>query len=178
MSNKRTIRRIAECGILMALALALSFFKITILPAGGSITLAILPLVLISARQGFLIGTLCGFAFGILLITNGATIVHPIQFLLDYPLAYSTIGFAGIIKWDTALKAITAITIASILKLHCHVIAGIVFFSKNQENFKEALTFCYAYNSGHLVPETIICAAIVWFIAMKHRELCSRQNLD
>ena len=162
----------------MALALALSFFKIFRLPSGGSVTLAILPLALISARQGFLIGSLCGFAFGILLLMNGATIVHPIQFLLDYPLAYSAIGLAGIIKWETALKAATATTLANIIKLHCHVIAGAVFFSQNKENFKEALTFSYAYNSGHLVPETIICAAIVWFIAMKHRELCSRQNLD
>jgi thiamine transporter len=178
MSNKKTIRRIAECGILMALALALSFFKIIKLPSGGSVTLAILPLVIISARQGFLIGSLCGFAFGILLLINGPYIVHPIQFLLDYPLAYSTMGIAGIIKWETSLKATTATTIANIIKFHCHVIAGVVFFSQSQKNFNEALTFSYAYNSGHLLPETIICAAIVWFIAMKHKELCSRQNLD
>ena len=176
MNNKDKIRRITECGVLMALALALSFFKIYRLPVGGSVSLGILPLLFISARQGFIIGTLCGFGFGILLITNGATIVHPIQFILDYPLAYACIGIAGIIKWDTGLKAATATTLANIIKLHCHVIAGAVFFAKNKDNFNESLVYSYGYNSGHIIIETIICAAIVWYIASKHRFLCSKQN--
>ena len=162
----------------MALGLALSFIKIYKLPFGGSASLGILPLLLIAARQGYKIGIACGFGFGFLLIMNGATIVHPVQFLLDYPLAYACIGLAGLVEWKTPLKAITATTISNIIKLHFHVIAGAVFFSDGNENFKEALASSYAYNCGHLVPETIICAAILGFIALKHRKLCSRQKPD
>ncbi len=175
MKNEK-IKRITDCGILMALALALSYWKIFKLPTGGSVSLGILPLLLIASRHGFLTGTICGFGFGFLLLTNGATVVHPLQFLLDYPLAYACIGIAGLIKWNNGLKAATATTLANIMKLHCHVIAGAVFFSKEAKNFKDALTFSYAYNCGHLIPETIICAAIVWYIALKHRNLCSQQK--
>ena len=160
----------------MAAALALSFFKLYRLPTGGSVSLGILPLFLISARQGPKIGTLCGFAFGILLIANGATIVHPIQFFLDYPLAYSCAGIAAIFKWDTGLKAATATTVANLIRLHCHVVAGAVFFSDTKENLGEALRFSYTYNCGHLIPETVICAIIAFYIASKHKSLCSRQD--
>lgn len=176
MSNRAKIQQITECGILMATALALSYVKIFNMPAGGSVSIGILPLLLIAARRGFKTGALCGFCFGFLLLTNGATILHPIQFLLDYPLAYAMIGFAGLFKWNTGLKAATATTVANLIRLQFHVVAGAVFFSKAKENFSEALAFSYAYNCGHLIPETIICAAIVWFIASKHQNLCSQQE--
>lgn len=175
--NRQIIRRITQCGILIAVALALSFFKLYRLPSGGSVSLGMLPLLLIAARYGVKTGAVCGFGFGILLIGNGATIVHPMQFLLDYPLAYSCAGLAGIMKWDRGLKAATATTVANLIRLHCHVIAGAVFFSNAKENFSEALALSYAYNCGHLIPETLICAAILWYIASKHQNLCSQQNL-
>ena len=178
MNKRYQIRRIAECGVLMALALALSFIKIFKLPNGGSVSLGTLPLVLIAARYGFRTSFICGILFGFLLVANGATFIHPIQFILDYPLAYSCISLAGLIKWENGLKAATAITMANIVKLQIHVIAGAIFFAKNKENIKEALIFSYGYNCGHLIPETIICAIIVWYIASKHRNLCSQQKLD
>ena len=98
--------------------------------------------------------------------------------MLDYPLAYASVGIAGLIKWNTGLKAATATTVANLIRLQFHVVAGAVFFSEAKENFSEALAFSYAYNCGHLIPETIICAAIVWFIASKHQNLCSQQEPD
>ena len=178
MSDRAKIQQITECGILMATALALSYVKLFHMPAGGSVSIGILPLLLIAARRGFKIGALCGFCFGFLLLANGATILHPIQFLLDYPLAYAMVGFAGLFKWNTGLKAATATTVANLIRLQFHVVAGAVFFSETKENFSEALAFSYAYNCGHLIPETIICAAIVWFIASKHQNLCSQQEPD
>lgn len=177
MSDRAKIQQITECGVLMATALALSYVKLFHMPAGGSVSIGILPLLLIAARRGFKIGALCGFCFGFLLLANGATILHPIQFLLDYPLAYAMVGFAGLFKWNTGLKAATATTVANLIRLQFHVVAGAVFFSETKENFSEALAFSYAYNCGHLIPETIICAAIVWFIASKHQNLCSQQEL-
>ena len=178
MSNRSIIKRITECGVLMALALALSYIKLFKMPFGGSVSIGSLPLMLIAARYGFKTSLVCSITFGFLLVANGATILHPIQFVLDYPLAYSCISLAGLIKWETGLKAVTAITMANIVKLQIHVIAGAIFFVKNKETFKETLIASYGYNCGHLIPETIICAIIVWYIASKHRNLCSQQKLD
>mgnify|MGYP003290056139 CR=1 FL=1 len=177
MDNRCRIRKITECGLLMATALALSLIKLYTMPTGGSVSLGILPLLLIASRHGMKTGIFCGFAFGFLLLGNGATVVHPVQFLLDYPLAYACTGLAGAVKWNNFLKAATATTVANLIRLQFHVVAGAVFFSETKENFSEALAFSYAYNCGHLIPETIICAAIVWFIASKHQNLCSQQEL-
>ena len=162
----------------MALGLALSFIKLYSLPSGGSVTLGIIPLALIAARYGINTGIFCGLGFGVLLVSNGAKIVHPVQFILDYPLAYASIGLSGLMKWDNGLKATTATTLGNLVKLHFHVIAGAVFYADGIDNFKDALIFSYGYNCGHLIPETIICAIIVWYIASKHRNLCSQQKLD
>ena len=176
MTNRKIIRRIAECGILMALALALSFVKIFSFPHGGSISLDSLPLLLIAARYGFKTGFICGFCFGILKLGNGATFLKLLQYLFDYPLAFACLGIAGLIKWDTPLKAITATTLANLVRLHIHVIAGILFFFEKETNFNVTMiSSSYIYNCGYLIPETIICAVIVWFIALKHRNLCSQQ---
>lgn len=175
MNNRQTTHRITECGILMATALALSFVKLFHMPTGGSVSIGALPLFLIAARYGFKTSAVCGLGFGVLLIANGAYILHPIQFLLDYPLAYSCVAFASLIKWNTWLKAATAITFANFIRLQFHVIAGAVFFAQGKENFGDALAFSYAYNCGHMIPETIICAAIVGYIAVKHQSLCSQQ---
>ncbi len=182
--NREIIKSITECGILMALGLALSFIKIIKFTQGGSVSLGFLPLLIIAARHGFKKGFICGFGFGFLLMVNEPTILHPIQFLLDYPIAYSCCGIAGLIKWNNGLKATTAITLANLVRLHFHVIAGVIFFIQNEEKTEKALTIkdaliaSYGYNCGHLIPETIICAIIVWYIASKHRYLCSQQKLD
>lgn len=178
LTNRNKTKRITDCGILMALGLALSFIKLYSLPSGGSVTLGIIPLALIAARYGINTGIFCGLGFGVLLVSNGAKIVHPVQFILDYPLAYASIGLSGLMKWDNGLKATTATTLANLVKLHFHVIAGAVFYADGIDNFKDALIFSYGYNCGHLIPETIICAIIVWYIASKHRNLCSQQKLD
>lgn len=175
---RQKIRQITECGILMATALALSFVKIFQMPSGGSVSLGALPLMLIAARRGFRVGTTCGICFGFLLLMNGATVIHPLQFLLDYPLAYGCLGIAGLVNWNTPLKATTATTAANLIRLQIHVVAGAVFFSGSKENLSKAFALSYAYNCGHLIPETIICAAIVWYIASKHQKLCSQQNLS
>ena len=177
MDNRRIIKITTDCGILMALGMALSILKLFRLPSGGSVSLGIIPLLIIASRYGFKISFFCGIGFGFLLAINGATIIHPFQFILEYPLANACMSAAGLIKWDTGLKATTATILANFLRFHCHVIAGVVFFSNNKDNFVKAFTYSYLYNCGHLVPETIICAAIVWFIASKHRTLCSRQIL-
>lgn len=174
--NRNRIRQTSECGILIAVAMALSFVKIIQLPSGGSVSLGALPILLIASRRGFKVGAVSGLCLSLLLLMNGAFVIHPLQFLLDYPLAYASLGVAGIIKWDTPLKAATATTVANLIRLQFHVVAGAVFFSDAEENLSKALAYSYAYNCGHLIPETIICAAIMWYIALKHQKLCSRQS--
>lgn len=170
------LKVMTECGMLLAAALALSNFKLYQLPSGGSVSLGVLPLLLLSARHGVLTGCVSGALLGLLLLTTRPFIVHPLQFLLDYPLAYAAVGLGGIITWQTPIKAATATTLANVIRLLLHVVAGAVFFVTGQDTFTQALIASSAYNLAHLLPETAICIIIVSYIARNHQALCARQR--
>ena len=162
--------------MLLATALALANFKLFQLPNGGSVSLGGLPILILAARHGIVTGLVSGSLFGVLLLTSRPYIVHPLQFLLDYPLAYSSLGLAGAIAWTGSLKAATATTVANIIRLHFHVVAGAVFFVTDKETMMQAITVSYAYNLSHMLPETILLAALSGYLARFQPGLCARQS--
>ncbi len=168
--------------MLIAASLALSTFKIFKLPNGGSISLGCMPLILLSARHGIWVGIFCGILQGFLMTIISPSIIHPVQFLLDYPLAYACIGLSGVVVWFDekqnsiilSLKAVAATTAAYFFRMLMHVIAAIVFFSDGKA-FNEALVIGFSYNLGHILPETILCAIFVFLLTYKRNQLCARQ---
>src|SRR5690625_7842515 len=94
MSSKRTLFFI-EVAILTALALLLDiipFLKFKIWPAGGSISLAMIPVFIIAFRWGIKGGLLSGFLWGILQIAIGdAYILNFWQGLIEYGLAFTVL---------------------------------------------------------------------------------------
>jgi thiamine transporter len=169
------LKTLTETGMLIATGLALALLKGFPLPAGGSLSLSCLPLVLIGARHGTRVGIISGGLFGVLLLMNRPTIAHPAQFILDYPLAYASFGLAGALKWNTSLKAITATTIANIVRLHFHVVAGAIFFITDKESIIKTFIASYAYNLSHMLPETLACGLFAFYLAKNHKDLCKRQ---
>lgn len=161
----------AETGILIALSLALGQFRLFELPAGGSLSLGSLPLLLLAARQGWRRGIPAGFLAGLLITLRRPTIVHPVQFLLDYPLAHAVLGLAGLWRWQHAGKAAAAVTFACSLRLLCHVTAGAVFFASPEVSPGSAIATSVVYNLGHMLPETAVNAAVAAWLASRHPRL-------
>ena len=92
-----TAKSLAYAALSIALAFVLSYVKLFRMPNSGSVTLAsMLPLMLFSAAYGVGPGLLAGAAYGLLQYVQGGYFVHPIQFLLDYPIAFALIGLAGV----------------------------------------------------------------------------------
>ena len=87
---------IAEIGIACALSLILGYFKIFQMPEGGSVSLAMLPVVVVALRKGTMAGVACGVIAGLLQYLPDPYFLNPIQFLLDYPMAWGALGFAGL----------------------------------------------------------------------------------
>ncbi len=172
----RNLKVITECGVMLATALALANLKLYQLPSGGSVSLGSLPLLLLAARHGAFTGMTCGVLLGFLSLLSRPYIVHPLQFLLDYPLAFASLGLAGAVSWNKGLKAATATTAANLIRLHFHVVAGAVFFVADQETIRQAITISYAYNLGHMLPETVILAALTGYLAGYQPALCARQG--
>lgn len=95
--KKWNIGVIAEIGIACALSLVLGYFPIFRLPEGGSISLAMVPVVIVAMRNGLAAGIVTGVLSGVLQYFPDPFFVSPWQFLLDYPFAWGFLGLVGLV---------------------------------------------------------------------------------
>jgi len=170
-NNKRkwTTRMMANASLCIALSFILSYVKIYQMPQGGSITLAsMLPLFMFSYAYGIAPGLIVGFAYGLLQFVQGGWFVHPIQFLLDYPLAFSMLGFSGIAKkMPNSWGMPCGILIGVFLRFICAFLTGIFFWGDGAGN-QNVLIYSAVYNGTYLIPETLICMVLAAVPQIRH----------
>ncbi len=160
-----TAKSLAYAALSIALSFVLSYIKIWRMPNSGSVTLAsMLPLMLFSAAYGVGPGLLAGAAYGLLQYLQGGYFVHPIQFLLDYPIAFALIGLAGLYKhlpkqWQS--WALYASMIAGALgRALSATLAGILYWNT-------APWASLVYNGTYLIPDTLICIVLAAFVGKR-----------
>ena len=158
-------KSLAYAGICIAMSFALSYIKFFGMPYGGSLTLAsLLPLMIYSYMYGVRKGVLAAFAYGILQAVQGIWFIHPAQFLLDYPIAFSAIGLAGMFSRVKKLKKLPQVKFAlgaiaaSVLRFISHVFAGVFAFSE-YSTMDNVWIYSLAYNSFVFADIAIAIAA-------------------
>lgn len=158
-------RALAYAGILTSMSFALSYIKLWDMPYGGSVTLvSTLPLMLYSYLFGTKKGVFVGFVYGTLQAVQDPWIIHPAQFLLDYPIAFSAIGLAGILgeakfmkKLPQARFAIGAV-IAGTLRFVCHTLSGVFAFEAYASG-ENVWAYSLAYNSYVFIDVALVVVA-------------------
>ena len=105
--GKLGAKRVALAGMCLGLSFALSYLKVSPVTSGGSVTLASMaPLLLYAFFYGVADGLLVGFIFGLLNFISSPWILTPMTFVLDYLLAYGSIGLIGFAgKWRLKNKS-------------------------------------------------------------------------
>ncbi len=160
---KLTTRTIIHIGIAIALAIVLKMFRIMQMPMGGSVTLgSMIPIIFIAYVYGPRVGYLTGMLFGVMDLLLGAYVVHPMQLLLDYVLAFGVLGVAGYFKNNISIGALAAIA----LRFLCHIASGVIFFS-SYAGEQNALVYSILYNGTYLLPEAIIAMIILAILPTK-----------
>lgn len=159
--QKWTTRMMANASLCIALAFILSYVKLYEMPQGGSVTLASMtPIFMFAYAYGIAPGLMIGFAYGLLQFVQGGWFVHPVQFLLDYPLAFSMLGFAGIArKLPDRWGMIPGILLGVMLRFLCAFLTG-VFFWGDGAGEQNVLIYSAVYNGTYLIPETAICLVV------------------
>ena len=147
--EKFSTKLITTAALSLALAIVQSFIVIFRLPMGGSITLAsLLPLLLFSYRYGCRYGIPLCFLFGVFqFLFQPTQIIHPAQFFLDYPLAFMSIGLAGLFyrkKHRTFFFILSAI-LALTMRYIAHLLSGVFAFGEFATG--NPLLYSLAYNS-------------------------------
>ena len=84
---------------MLALAQILGYIRFYRMPYGGSITIAMVPIIFYALRWGVKRGLLVSFIYGVMqLLLDGGYAYTWQSMLLDYLVAYTPIGLAGLFK--------------------------------------------------------------------------------
>ena len=159
MNAFRDTRVLTEAALAIALAFVLGFIGID-LPFGGSISLEMIPLILLALRQGPVVGVIAGAAYGLLNLAVEPVVVHPVQVLFDYPLAFGALGLAGFFR-PTVRGAVIGATVAVLARFVCHFVSGVVFFASYAPEGWNPYVYSGAYNAAYLVPSLAIALVVV-----------------
>ena len=160
MNAFRDTRVLTEAAIAVALSFVLGLFVLFRMPFGGSISLEMIPLILLSLRQGWKVGVVAGATYGLLDLAIDPFVVHPLQLLLDYPLAFGVLGLAGLFK-PTVRGAVLGATVAVLARLYCHILSGVIFFASYAPDGWNTWFYSTAYNAAYLIPSLLIATAAV-----------------
>lgn len=154
MRNKR-LQMFAEIAVMAAFAWVLGLYRVGKMPQGGSVSLKMLPIYICALRWGAGPGMVSGVLLGLLSLMD-ATIVHPAQMLLDYPLAFAAIGVAGFFQ-DKPLVGMVA---GGLARWFMHVVSGIIFFASYTPEGSTVVAYSMGYNITYILPEVILAVLI------------------
>ena len=164
MSEKKPVfstRIIAEIITFVALATALSFIIVYTLPQGGSITAgSMVPILWLALRRGPKIGFFAGAVYGTIQFLVLPYFIDPIQWLLDYPLAFAILGIAGLFRKHPPIGALFGI----IGRFISAFIAGAVYWAPLYAPVVNPFVYSSIYNGSYLVPELFVSGFIIYLI--------------
>ena len=176
MKQSFSTKGLAFCGVSIALAYALSFVKLFDLPLGGSVTLCSMFFITII---GYILGpkySLCSaFAYGLLQLIQDPQIYAPMQFIVDYFLAFTALGLSGFLrnkKSGLYLGYLVSITARFIFS----TISGWIFFGEYAPSGWNPLIYSICYNGAYIYAEGVITLVILAIPSV--RKLFQKTRMD
>ncbi len=184
-TQSKKIRALTEGAMLVAAAQVLSLIKLYEFPQGGSVTAAMFPILLYALRHGLGRGLLAGFAFGVLqLLFDGAYAWGWQSMVLDYLLAFTPLGLAGIFKGkDWGIFPGTVLGCAS--RFAVHYLSGVTVYRITMPTqipgfgtFDSAELYSLVYNGCYMLPNTLIALAIAGALWVPMKRYFAGQDLQ
>ncbi|MDE7372431.1 MAG: energy-coupled thiamine transporter ThiT, partial [Clostridia bacterium] len=186
LGDKRKIsdtRSIVYGAVAIALSFAISYIKFFEMPQGGSLTFAsLLPLMIYCCMFGTRRGVIACLIYGVLQAVQDPFIIHPMQFLLDYPLAFGMIGVSGIFieknvfrfkgklqKFNNVFGFTCGVIIGVIGRFICHVVSGVFAFHTWADlvTYSTVTAYSMGYNSFAFADMAIDIGAGIMLLLSK-----------
>jgi thiamine transporter len=155
-------RILAESIVCVALSFALYyFFPIFVMPQGGKVTTgSMIPIFWLALRRGAKVGVLAGIVFGLIVLMIEPFIFHPVQVLLDYPIAFGLLGLAGFFRQIPLL----GVVVGMFGRFIAHFISGIVFFASFVPEGMSPALYSAIYNGSYLLVEFVVSLVIIYIL--------------
>jgi len=153
-SVKFNAKMLVYGGLAIAISFVLSYIRFYHWPQGGSITPAsMLPLFVFAYYYGAGPGILVGMAYGMLQLIQDPFVVHWIQLLLDYPLAFGALGLAGFFKKNLSL----GVLVGGFGRFFSHFLSGVFFFASYAPKGMNPVVYSLLVNGILVGVEVLIC---------------------
>lgn len=153
--KKNDVSVLVKTAILLAVTFVLNHITLFKMPQGGSITaFSMFALFLVSYLFGPRQGILAGMAYGLLDLVLNPYVIHPIQILLDYPLAFGAIGIGGLLR-NQRYGMIVGYLAGVLGRYLVVVLSGIIFWGMYAAEGFNAVSWSFFYNMTYILPEAI-----------------------
>ncbi len=153
--KKRKVMQITNIAILISLSLVLNMIVFFRMPQGGSVTLHLVPLLLISKKYGAKVGILASLITSTVNMLLGSSVIGVFQVLLDYYLSPLFIVLFSIKSVNKKIDVVV-ILLLSIFSLAAHVLSGILYYDVSFQ-------FSVVYNISYFIP-LIFVNVIVYYL--------------
>ena len=181
--SKLTLRALTEGAILIAAAQVLSYLKLWRMPWGGSITLAMVPIILYAVRWGLGPGLLAGFVYGVMQFMFDGGIALGWQSIIgDYLLAYAALGFAGLAHGKKGGVFIGTV-IGGLCRFLVHYVVGATVWGEYMPETFFGMTmhspwfYSLLYNLAYMLPNILICLLVFALLWVPMRKYLTGEDL-
>ena len=166
--KNKLAKTLAFCGMALALGYVASYIKIASMPMGGSMTLfSMMFICLIGYWYGLKVGLMAAVAYGVLQFLQKPVVIHPMQPIIDYVLAFGALGLSGIFK-DKKYGLIIGYSVAVFARFIFHSLTGVIFFIDVTEmGIVGGSIASLSYNLTYILPEAIITVIILFLPPVK-----------
>ena len=178
MAKNKTVYRLVESAIFLALGFILSFLKVEIMPSASVSLVSMLPVIILAYKYGTTWGLFCGLIHGLLQMVEGGIDTPPTQnfisylgvILLDYLLAFALLGLAGLVRKvsknpSVAISVCCAVGIFS--RFVCSYLSGVIIWGVYAPEGQSPWLYSFIVNGTKFGVEmvlTIIVASILFAI--------------
>ena len=198
--NHDIVMTMVEVGVMAALGFVLDelsgiMFK-GVFVNGGSIGIAMVCVLVMAFRRGFLPALATGVVMGLLDLATGPYIIPGdawrafIQVFLDYVAAYPMVAFAAIFRKaflnaEEKQKKVLFLCLGSILggllKLFAHFLSGILFWADPSGfafswNWMNPYLYCFLYNALYVLPCLVLSLGFLLVLFWRIPSLLKEPN--
>ena len=167
MKNQK-LKALVEGALFVAVAQILSMIKLWEMPWGGSVVLAMVPLVLYSVRWGLGSGLAACFVFGVLQFTfDGGFAIGWQSILGDYLIAFTALGFAGLFRGQR-YGIFTGAVVGGLARFLVHYVVGATVWAEYMPDTFFGMTmhspwfYSLLYNGSFILIDLALCLLLGW----------------
>lgn len=177
-SEKSDAKRIAFAGVCVATSFVLALLKFKFVAFGGSITIAsFVPVLIFAYVYGPWDGFAVGLIHGVLNFIESPYILTPATFILDYLLAFASIGLMGFFgkikrKEKAAMPLVLGCVCVFSARFIAHLFSGMIFFAQGaiweplpSWAMGNAFVYSFIYQCVYVPADALIATMVLVFLA-------------